>query len=53
MVEGEIEGNIELADLLEENVQLATANIENALSLKVVCTKCKYQSEHVGKDVSK
>ena len=33
--EEEIEGEIEGADLLEENVQLAIANIENALSPKV------------------
>ena len=37
-VKEEIEGEIELADLLEENVQLAIANIENALSPKVVCS---------------
>ena len=34
----QIEGEIERADLLEENVQLAIANIENALSPKVVCS---------------
>ena len=34
----QIEGEIERADLLEENVQLAIANIENALSQKVVCS---------------
>ena len=32
----EMEGEIERADLLEENVQLANANKENALSPKVV-----------------
>ena len=32
VAEEEIEGEIERADLLEENVQLAIANIENALS---------------------
>ena len=37
VAEEEIEGEIERADLLEENVQLAIANIENALSPKVVC----------------
>ena len=31
MAEEEIEGEIERADLLEENVQLAIANIENTL----------------------
>jgi len=35
--EEEIEHEIERADLLEENVQLVIANIENALSPKVVC----------------
>ena len=38
VAEEEIEGEIERADLLEENVQLAIANIENALSPKVVCS---------------
>ena len=38
VTEEEIEGEIEPADLLEENVQLAIANIENALSPKVVCS---------------
>ena len=38
VTEEEIEGQIEPADLLEENVQLAIANIENALSPKVVCS---------------
>ena len=38
VAEEEIEGEIEGADLLEENVQLAIANIENALSPKVVCS---------------
>ena len=37
VAEEEIEGEIERADLLEQNVQLAIANIENALSPKVVC----------------
>ena len=37
VAEEEIEGEIEGADLLEENVQLAIANIENALLPKVVC----------------
>ena len=37
VAEEEIEGEIERADLLEENVQLAIANIENALLPKVVC----------------
>ena len=32
----QIEGEIERADLLKENVQLAIANTENALSPKVV-----------------
>ena len=36
VAEEEIEGEIERADLLEENVQLAIANIENALLPKVV-----------------
>ena len=38
VAEEEIEGEIERPDLLEENVQLAIANIENALSPKVVCS---------------
>ena len=38
VTEEEIEGEVEPADLLEENVQLAIANIENALSPKVVCS---------------
>ena len=38
VTEEEIEGEIEPADLLEENVQLAIANIENALSPKLVCS---------------
>ena len=38
VTEEEIEGEIEPADLLEENVQLAIAKIENALSPKVVCS---------------
>ena len=38
VAEEEIEGEIERADLLEENVQLAIANIEKALSPKVVCS---------------
>ena len=38
VAEEEIEGEIERADLLEENVQLGIANIENALSPKVVCS---------------
>ena len=38
MAKEEIEGETERADLMEENVQLAIANIENALSPKVVCS---------------
>ena len=38
MAEEEIEGETERADLLEESVQLAIANIENALSPKAVCS---------------
>ena len=41
VAEEEIEGEIERADLLEENVQLAIANIENTLSPKVVCSNTK------------
>ena len=41
VAEEEIEGEIERADLLEENVQLVIANIENALSPKVVCSNVK------------
>ena len=41
MAEEEIKGEIERADLLEENVQLAIANIENTLSPKVVCSNTK------------
>ena len=41
MAEEEIEGEIERAELLEENVQLVIANIENALSPKVGCSNVK------------
>ena len=41
VAEEEIEGEIERADLLEENVQLVIANIENALSPKVACSNVK------------
>ena len=41
VAEEEIEGEIERADLLEENVLSVIANIENALSPKVVCSNVK------------
>ena len=41
VAEEEIEGEIERADFLEESVQLVIANIENALSPKVVCSNVK------------
>ena len=45
VAEEEIEGEIERADLLEENVQLAIANIENALSPKVVCSNVNTEAD--------
>ena len=44
VAEEEIEGEIERADLLEENVQLAIANIENALSPKVVSSNVNIEA---------
>ena len=41
VAEEEIEGEIERADLLEENVLSVIASIENALSPKVVCSNVK------------
>ena len=51
VTEEEIEGEIEPADLLEENVQLAIANIENALSPKVVCSNVNTEA-NVSKSTS-
>ena len=43
-----MEGEIERADLLEENVKLAIANIENALPPKVVCSNVNTEANVSG-----